>query len=196
MLLLASQSEIRLTLLRNAGVEVQAHPARIDEEALRESLEAEGATPRDIADALAEAKALKLANRHPEALVLGCDQVLALAARIFAKPETPEEASVQLADLAGKTHQLLSAAVLYQGGEPIWRHVGVARLTMRETSPGYRADYISRNWPAISHSVGAYQLESEGMRLFSQIEGDYFTILGLPLLPLLNFLSLRGFIPS
>lgn len=196
MLLLASQSEIRLTLLRNAGIEVAAHPARIDEEALRESLQAEDATPRDIADALAEAKALKLATKHPSALVLGCDQVLALGTQIFAKPATPEEARAQLDALKGKTHQLLSALVLYHETKPIWRHVGVARLTMGTPSAEWLDLYVTRNWPAISHSVGAYQLESEGIRLFSQIEGDYFTILGLPLLPLLSYLSLRGFIPS
>lgn len=196
MLLLASQSEIRLNLLRNAGVVVEAHPARIDEETLRESLQAEGATPRDVADALAEAKALKLAMKRPESLVLGCDQVLAFGSEIFAKPATIEEARAQLALLAGKTHQLLSAAVLYHDAKPVWRHVGVARLTMGRPSPGWLEGYVARNWPAISHSVGAYQLESEGVRLFTQIEGDYFTILGLPLLPLLNYLSLRGFIPS
>ncbi|NBZ86795.1 Maf family protein [Stagnihabitans tardus] len=196
MLLLASQSEIRLTLLRNAGLAVEAHPARIDEEALRESLQAEGATPRDVADALAEAKALKLATKHPGSLVLGCDQVLALGPRIFAKPGSPQEARVQLDELSGKTHQLLSALVLYHDMKPIWRHVGVARLTMVTPTPDWLEGYVARNWPAISHSVGAYQLESEGVRLFSQIEGDYFTILGLPLLPLLNYLSLRGFIPS
>jgi septum formation protein len=196
MLLLASQSQIRLTLLRNAGLQVEAHPARIDEEALRESLQAEEATPRDIADALAEAKALKLATKHPSSLVLGCDQVLARGSRIFAKPTSPEEARAQLDDLVGKTHQLLSAVVLYHDMTPVWRHVGVARLTMGTPSPGWLDGYVTRNWPEISHSVGAYQLESEGVRLFSQIEGDYFTILGLPLLPLLNHLSLRGFIPS
>lgn len=195
-LLLASQSAIRLTLLRNAGLEVEAHPARIDEDALRMALQAEDATPRDIADALAEAKALKLAQRHPTALVLGCDQVLALGPRIFNKPESRDEARSQLADLCGHTHQLLSALVLYDKGEPIWRHVGVARLTMRQASPAYLDAYLGCAWPEVSHSVGAYQLESEGIRLFSAIEGDYFTILGLPLLPLLNYLSLRGLIPS
>ncbi len=195
-LLLASQSAIRLTLLRNAGVQVQAHPARIDEQALRLALEQEGASPRDIADALAEAKALKLAQRHPAALVLGCDQILTLGPRLLAKPETRELARQQLADLSGQTHQLLSAVVLYHGGEPIWRHVGVARLTMRTVSDAYLDAYLDRNWPAVGQSVGAYQLEHEGIRLFSAIEGDYFTILGLPLLPLLSYLSVRGFIPS
>ena len=195
-LLLASQSAIRLTLLRNAGVAVEPHPSRIDEEALRAALAAEDATPRDIADALAEAKALKLAQRHPTALVLGCDQILALGPRIFAKPASREEARQHLQDLAGHTHQLLSALVLYHNAEPIWRHVGVARLTMREASSAYLDAYLDRNWPDIAQSVGCYQLESEGIRLFSDIEGDYFTILGLPLLPLLTYLSLRGFIPS
>ena len=195
-LLLASQSTIRLTLLQNAGVAVQAHPARVDEEALRAALQAEDATPRDIADALAEAKALKLAQRHPQALVLGCDQILALGPRLFAKPTSRTEARQQLVDLSGQTHQLLSAAVLYHEGQPIWRHVGVARLTMRQASDAYLDAYLDRTWPAIQHSVGGYQLEVEGIRLFSAIEGDYFTILGLPLLPLLSYLSLRGFITA
>ena len=195
-LLLASQSAIRLSLLRNAGLDVTPHPARIDEDAMRRALELENATPRDIADALAEAKALKLSQRHPDALVLGCDQVLALKERIFSKPATKDDARAQLRDLSGQTHQLLSAAVLYDHGEPVWRHVGVARLTMRDISDAYLEDYLTRNWPEVGHSVGAYQLEHEGIRLFSAIEGDYFTILGLPLLPLLNHLSLRGFIPS
>ena len=195
-LLLASQSAIRLTLLRNAGLTVEAHPARIDEDALRAALQAEDATPRDIADSLAEAKALKLTQRNPTALVLGCDQILALGDRIFSKPTTKDEAGQQLVDLAGQTHQLLSALVLYDKGEPIWRHVGVARLTMRKITPAYLEAYLDRTWPEIGHSVGGYQMESEGIRLFSAIEGDYFTILGLPLLPLLTYLSLRGFIPS
>lgn len=195
-ILLASGSTIRLTLLRNAGLEVTARPARIDEDALRQSLTAEGAGPRDLADALAEMKAARIADREPQALVLGCDQILALQDRVFAKPQTREQADEHLAALSGRTHQLLSAAVLFDQGLPIWRHVGVARLTMRELSPAFRHDYLSRNWPAISDSVGAYKLEQEGVRLFSAIEGDYFTILGLPLLPLLTYLGQRGFITA
>ncbi|MEI6798484.1 MAG: Maf family nucleotide pyrophosphatase [Pseudomonadota bacterium] len=195
-LLLASQSAIRRNLLQNAGVAVQAHPARLDEQALRAALEAERASPRDIADALAEAKALKVAQRHPLGLVLGCDQILVLGTSIFSKPDTEAKARQQLVDLCGQTHQLLSAAVLYHEGQPVWRHVGVARLTMRQFSDAYLNEYLDRCWPTVQDSVGSYQLEGEGIRLFSAIEGDYFTILGLPLLPLLSYLSLRGFISS
>lgn len=195
-LILASTSAIRLQLLQNTGLEVSPTPARVDEDSLRHALEAEGATPRDVADALAEMKAAKIAARHPQALVLGCDQVLDFKGQIFSKPETPDAARDQLSALRGQTHSLLSAAVLYDGGQPIWRHVGQARLTMRSFSDAYLDAYLARNWPEISHSVGGYLLESEGVRLFDRIEGDYFTILGLPLLPLLSYLATRGFIPA
>lgn len=195
-LLLASASPIRLTLLQNAGLTVTAQPARIDEDAVRASLEAEQATPRDVADTLAELKARKLADKNPEALVLGCDQVLAFKQQVWAKPESRDQGRAQLQTLRGETHQLLSALVLYHRAEPIWRHVGQARLTMTQFSDSYLDAYLDRNWPQVASSVGAYQLEGEGIRLFSSIEGDYFTILGLPLLPLLSYLSLRGFIAS
>ena len=195
-LLLASTSAIRLALLRNAGVDATAIPARIDEETVRQSLQADGATPRDVADTLAELKARKLAGRHPQALVLGCDQVLALGDQVFAKAETAAEARSQLTRLRGQSHHLQSAMVLYHQTEPIWRHIGTARLTMRDFSDEYLDAYLARRWPEVARSVGAYQLESEGIRLFSAIEGDYFTILGLPLMPLLAYLSLRGFIAS
>lgn len=196
MLLVASASEIRLTLLRKAGLAVTAHPARIDEASTRQSLTADQANPRDIADTLAELKARKIARRNPTALVLGCDQVLALKDQIFAKPESLSQARAQLVQLRGQTHHLHSAIVLYHNGEPIWRHIGTAKLTMHPASDAYLDDYLTRQWPAVASSVGAYQLESEGVRLFTAIEGDYFTILGLPLLPLLSYLSLRGFIAS
>jgi len=196
MLLLASSSQIRLSLLQNAGVPTSAHPARIDEDAIRQSLAADQASPRDLADTLAELKARKIAQRNPQALVLGCDQVLALNAQIYAKPADLAEARLHLTQLRGKTHHLHSAMVLYHLGEPIWRHIGTAQLTMRDFSDAYLQAYLDRNWPAIATSVGGYQLEGEGIRLFSAVEGDYFTILGLPLLPLLAYLSLRGFVPS
>lgn len=195
-LLLASASETRLSLLRNAGVAVTAYPARIDEESIRAALEAEGAHPRDIADALAEMKARKLADKTPEALVLGCDQVLEFDRRAFGKPATPQEARAQLLMLRGQTHRLLSAVVLYDKGAPIWRHIGRVDLTMRAFSESWLDGYLSRNWDSLRHAAGGYKLEEEGIRLFTAIEGDYFTVLGLPLLPLLAYLELRGFIDA
>ena len=195
-LILASSSSIRLKLLQSAGIQVSAHPARIDEDAIRRSLQAGLAKPDDIADALAELKARKLAEKNPTSLVLGCDQVLAIGSEILNKPETVEEAESQISRLQGQTHQLLSAVVLYDDNKPIWRHMGVARMTMRTLSQDYLTAYLSRNWPAIATSVGGYKLEHEGVRLFSRIEGDYFTILGLPLLPLLGYLGDRGFLQT
>ena len=195
-LVLASASVIRHQLLQNAGLQVLAHPAHIDESALRASLSADSATPRDIADALADAKARKIALRFPTSLVLGCDQVLAFQGSVSSKPETPEDARQQLQSLRARTHDLHSALVLYHNASPVWRHISTASLTMRPFSDAFLDAYLTRQWPAVAQSVGAYQLESEGIRLFSAIDGDYFTILGLPLLPLLNYLTLRGFIPS
>jgi septum formation protein len=191
-LILASSSEIRADLLRNAGLEIEVVPARIDEAAIRGALEAEAASPRDVADTLAEYKARRVANARPDALVLGCDQVAELKGEILAKPESEADAREQLAALSGKTHRLLSAAVIYEHGEPVWRHVGVVRLTMRELSPGYIDDYVTRNWESIRHAVGGYKLEEEGVRLFSLIDGDYFNVLGLPLTELLSYLIVKG----
>lgn len=194
-LILASASEIRATLLRNAGLLVSAMPARVDEETVRAALEGEGAAPRDIADALAEAKARKVSAREP-GLVLGCDQVLDLDGRLLSKPRSEADALEHLYLLRGKTHRLWSAAVVYDGGEPVWRYVSRADLTMRDASDRYLEDYVARNWESIQHAVGAYKLEEEGVRLFTQIKGDYFTILGLPLLDILSWLTLRGTLPS
>jgi len=195
-LLLASASETRAAMLRAAGLSPQVLPARIDEEAIRAALQAEGAGPRDLADALAEMKARKLSDKHPDALVLGADQVLELKGEVFAKPETPDAARAQLRALSGKTHRLLAAAVVYRAGKPEWRHVGEARLTVHDLTDGEIDSYVTRNWESIRHSVGCYQIEKEGVCLMSRIEGDHFTILGLPLIPLLSWLRLRGEMPA
>ena len=195
-LVLASASEIRATLLRNAGVPIEVIPARIDEDMIRASLLAEAARPRDVADTLAEMKAMKLSERDPGAVVLGCDQVLAFEGDILTKPDSVDAARAQLRALRGNRHMLLSAAVLYEAGKPLWRHVGEVRLTMRAFSDAYLDDYLSRNWESIRHAVGAYKLEEEGARLFSRIDGDYFTVLGLPLLELLGYLGQRGMIAA
>lgn len=193
---LASASLIRLQLLQAAGLTVTATAVRLDEVALRDALVDDGASSRDIADALAEMKARKLADREPTELVLGCDQVLDVNGAAWGKPDCADAARAQLCGLRGQTHRLLSALVLYDAGEPVWRHVGEVRLTMRNFSNGYLDDYLARNWPDIADTVGGYKLESEGARLFERIEGDYFTVLGLPLLPLLGYLAQRGFIPA
>ena len=193
-IILASGSEIRQSLLRKAGVPFEVCVARVDEETLKSSLIAEAAKPRDIADALAEMKARKVAQKFPGALVLGCDQVLAFDGGILSKPESPDHARDQLRSMRGKMHQLLSAAVIYENGEPVWRHVGVVRLHMRDFSDAYLDGYLERNWDRVRFCVGAYMLEEEGVRLFSRIEGGYFTVLGLPMIELLNYLTLRGVI--
>ncbi len=191
-LILASGSEIRATLLRNAGLGVEISPARIDEAMIKAAMLEEGAPPRDIADALAEHKARRVSAKRKDALVLGCDQVAAVDGQLLSKPETPSDAQTQLHQLSGRTHKLLSAAVICKAGQPIWRHVAVVRLTMRKLSDAYVEDYVSRNWASIRHSVGGYKLEEEGVRLFTRIDGDYFAVLGLPLTELLSYLIDRG----
>ena len=193
-LTLASASKIRLQLLQNAGLSVIARPARIDEDSIRAALQADHASPRDIADALAGMKARKLAEKDPTALVLGCDQVLEFDGKPWGKPASLAEARQHLKTLRAKTHRLHSALVIYDNATPVWRHIGTATLTMRDFSDAYLDAYLTRSWPEIGQSLGGYQIESEGIRLFSAIEGDTFTILGLPMLPLLTWLGLRGFI--
>lgn len=191
-LILASGSEIRADLLRRSGVEFDVITARVDEEAIKLSLSAEGAKPRDIADALAEAKARKVAGSNPDHLVLGCDQVLEFDGGLISKPQSTHDAVQQLKRMRNQRHALYSAAVIYEDLKPVWRHVGHVRLHMRDASDDWLESYVERNWDSIQHAVGAYKLEEEGPRLFNRIEGDYFHILGIPLLEILSYLTLRG----
>ncbi|MBT8424034.1 MAG: Maf family protein, partial [Silicimonas sp.] len=190
-----SKSQIRASLLLNANVNVRIVPARVDEEALRSAGKSKGLTHRGIADFLADAKARKIAGRK-DGLVLGCDQVLSMDDELLTKPQGQEEAITQLRKLRGTCHHLYSAAVLYDGGNPVWRHVGHVRLSMRHFSDDYMQDYVVRNWSSIRHSVGGYKLEEEGIRLLSRIEGDHFHVLGLPLMELLSYLIDRGTLPG
>lgn len=191
-IILASASAIRAQMLTNAGLVFAVQPGRIDEEAVMQSVLAEGGKPRDLADTLAGMKALKVSGRNPGALVLGADQVLECEGRVFSKPDTPEDAVDQLRFLSGKTHALHSAAVVCENGQAIWRQIGTAHMAMHDNSEAYLRAYVARNWGSLRHAVGCYKIEEEGIRLFARIDGDFFHILGLPLIELLTWLRIRG----
>jgi len=193
-LILASTSAARIGLLRQAGLDFEAVGADVDERALEAPLLAGGASPSDVALALAEAKALAVSARFPEALVIGGDQVLDLDGERFVKPDGREAAKRQLGKLAGRTHRLRSGIALAEGNSIVWRHLSTAALSMRPLDEAALDRYLDRAGAAVTRSVGAYQLEGVGIQLFETIEGDYFTILGLPLLPLLAALRARGFV--
>ncbi|KAB2785312.1 Maf-like protein [Brucella anthropi] len=184
-LVLASKSPFRSALLKNAGIEFSTASADIDERAVEAPLYETGATPEEVAQVLAEAKALDVSEKNPGAVVIGCDQTLSLGDEIFHKPADIEAARRQLLKFSGKTHQLNSAVVLVKDGKTLWRHVSIARMTMRDLDPGFVGRYLGRVGDIALSSVGAYQVEGPGIQLFDKIEGDYFTIVGLPLLPLL-----------
>lgn len=191
-LILASGSTVRRKLMENAGLVFQVVPASVDERVIEERMPADQRDPVSIALHLAIAKAREVSARMPEAVVVGCDQTMSLGNRIFHKAQTPEDAKRTLEILRGQEHSLNSAICLVQNGDVLWKHVDRAGMQMRQFSDLFLTGYIQRNAEALLSSVGCYQLEGEGIQLFDAIDGDYFTILGLPLLPLLSALRQHG----
>jgi septum formation protein len=189
---LASASSTRADMLRRAGIAHSIDPARVDEDEIKRGMRASGATSAELAETLAELKGRKISSRHGGALVIGADQVLNCQGCWFDKPVDRAQARAQLLELRGKMHELISCVCVLRDGQRLWHHVGRARLTMRPFSEDFLDDYLDHAGDAVMHSVGAYQFEGLGAQLFSRIDGDYFTILGLPLLPLLDFLRNHG----
>ena len=179
-------------MLRNAGIETEANPSRIDERAVEAAVGDADLSPEDLARILAEAKAVEVSERFPDALVVGSDQVLSLEDEVLHKAADMEEARRRLLRLSGRTHHLNSAVALARGGTAIWAHVSIARMTMRRLDPGYVGRYLSRAGEQVLRSVGVYQIEGEGVQLFDEIDGDHFTIVGMPLLPLVAELRRLG----
>lgn len=196
-IILASGSRSRRQLLEAAGIQIEIIPSKVDEPRLRQDLESRGSgAPGAVARALAEAKALEVSLANPTALTIGGDQVLALGKRIFEKPLNVQAARRQLMDLRGRMHDLVSSVVLAEAGKVLWEHTETATLTMRLFTPGFLDDYLACVGDEVCQSVGAYQLEGRGAQLFERIEGDYFTILGLPLIALLGELRNREVIAT
>lgn len=195
-LVLASASAARARLLAAAGLQVRCQAAAVDEEAMKASLKAEGATPAQVAETLAELKAQRVAPKFPGALVIGADQMLSCNEMWFDKPPDRDHAAAQLRALSGKTHTLWTAVCVVRNGSRLWHHNAAARLTMRPLSDAFIDDYLAAAGPAVIACVGAYQLEGLGAQLFAKVEGDFFTVLGLPLLPLLDFLRSNRALPA
>ena len=189
-LILASQSASRQAMLAAAGVACTALPARLDERALEAGLGP--CTPQAVALTLAQAKALVVAADHPEALVLGSDSLVEVAGQRFDKPASREQAAEHLRFFSGREMRLHSAAALVRGGEALWHHAAVARLQVRPLSEAFIAGYLDHEWPAVAGCVGVFRIEGRGVQLFEAIEGDHFTVLGMPLLPVLGALRDLG----
>lgn len=192
---LASRSASRAAILRGAAVPFEAVGAGVDEDARKAALLAQELDPRTIAERLAEAKALRVSAQRPDALVIGADQTLDLEGALFDKVDDREAAATRLRALRGKAHTLHSALVVAEGGAVVWRITESPRLAMRDFSNSFLEGYLTRGGDALLGSVGCYLLEGEGAQLFERIEGDYFAVLGLPLLPLLAVLRREGALP-
>jgi len=196
-LILASGSASRRTMLEAAGVAFAVERPNVDEDAAKASLLGSGTAPRDVADALAQLKAVKVSAREPAALVLGSDSVVELAdGTMLDKPTSRQDAADHLRRMSGKRSRLHSAAVMVEGGRPVWREVDTAQLFVRPLSDVFIEAYLDVEWPAISGCVGCFRIEGPGAQLFSRIDGSQFTVLGLPLLQVLDYLRVRGVLMS
>ncbi len=199
-IILASGSAIRREIMEGAGLDFDVLSKPVDEAAIKHAMLDDGARPREIADALAEAKALRvsrfLESQGRRALVIGADQVMVMDGTLFDKPVDRAEARARLLSMRGKRHELIGGLVVAEGGAPVWRHMSETKLWVREFSEDFLDAYLEREGDLVTRSVGAYRFEGPGAQLFSKVEGDFFSILGLALLPLLDYLRTRGVIPS
>ena len=193
-LILASGSRHRAKLLHDAGLNIEQISPQLDERAVEAPLAEADILPEDRAEILAEAKAVEVSGRHPDAMIIGCDQILSLEGEVLHKPSDMEAARRRLLHLSGKTHYLHSAVVLVTGSQTLWRHVTPCPMTMRTLTPEFVGRHLAQAGNAVLSSVGAYQIEGPGAQLFEDIEGDLFSIIGLPLLPLLDRLRLENVI--
>ena len=193
--ILASGSYIRRKLMEDAGLEFEVISKPVDEAAIKDSMLAESARLQDIADALAEAKSLRV-SRIESGLVIGADQIMVMDGQLFDKPKDINEAQERLKLMRGKTHYLIGAVVISENGVPVWRHLSKTKLTMREFSDEFLEDYLKAEGDLVTKSVGAYRFEGLGAQLFSDVEGDFFSILGLSLLPVMDYLRIRGALAS
>ncbi|MGB0907281.1 MAG: Maf family protein [Maricaulaceae bacterium] len=190
-IILASGSEIRAQILRGAGIDFTVKTKPVDEASIKEAMLAENSRLRDIADALAEAKSMRVSRETP-GFVIGADQIMVMDGKLFDKPKDMTEARERLKDMRGKTHNLLGAIVICENGIPVWRHIAKTTLKMRDFSDSFLDNYLEAEGDVVLKSVGAYRFEGRGAQLFSHVDGDFFSILGLSLLPVLDYLRSRG----
>ncbi|WP_409432753.1 Maf family protein [Litorimonas sp. RW-G-Af-16] len=190
-IILASGSAIRREIMEGAGLDFDVVVKPVDEAAIKDAMLADGARMRDIADALAEAKARRVSQQQ-EGLVIGSDQIMVMDGQLFDKPASVEAARERLIAMRGKTHELIGATVICENGQAVWRHIAVSKLSVRDFSDTFLDTYIAREGDSLMKSVGAYRFEGPGAQLFSAVEGNFFSILGLSLLPILDYLRVRG----